>query len=195
MTLQVAQAAKAEDEAAVAAARLSAHGDGAAMQMYEFQGNTLVASTHKFARVRSAPLCSKVARGLDTIPANRKWQHRGQQLQQCCPAARCNVAVAHVLAHTPAGAFSAALSARYTGTPPACSNVCVYIQLHRSLLHAQNSASDVAVSRLPYCTALQSVERNTLARQCPTLLTLLKAFPTKMELQEPTFKDIVVVYR
>jgi hypothetical protein len=42
---------------------------------------------------------------------------------------------------------------------------------------------------------LQAVERNTLARQCPTLLTLLKAFPSKMELQEPTFKDIVVVYR
>lgn len=47
----------------------------------------------------------------------------------------------------------------------------------------------------PYPTILQAVERNTLARQCPTLLTLLKAFTTKMELQEPTFKDIVVVYR
>ncbi|KAF6257530.1 hypothetical protein COO60DRAFT_1701817 [Scenedesmus sp. NREL 46B-D3] len=87
---RAAQAVDAAAEAAAAAARLSAHGDGAAMQMYEYQGNTLVASTHKFAR---------------------------------------------------------------------------------------------------------SVERKTLARQCPTLLTLLKAFATKMELQEPTFKDIVVVYR
>lgn len=87
---KAAEAAAAAEEAAVAAARMSAHGDGAAMQMYEMQGNTLVASTHKFAK---------------------------------------------------------------------------------------------------------AVERNTLARQCPTLLTLLKAFPTKMELQEPTFKDIVVVYR
>jgi hypothetical protein len=49
---QAAQAAAAAEEAAVAAARMSAHGDGAAMQMYEYQGNTLVASTHKFARVR-----------------------------------------------------------------------------------------------------------------------------------------------
>ena len=39
------------------------------------------------------------------------------------------------------------------------------------------------------------VERNTLKRQCPTLLTLLKAFPTPMELQEPTMKDLVVLYR
>jgi hypothetical protein len=39
------------------------------------------------------------------------------------------------------------------------------------------------------------VERNTLKRQCPTLLTLLKAFPRSMELQEPTFKDVVVLYR
>lgn len=39
------------------------------------------------------------------------------------------------------------------------------------------------------------MERRTLARQCPTLLTLLKAFPKKMELQEPTFKDIIVLYR
>lgn len=42
---------------------------------------------------------------------------------------------------------------------------------------------------------LQAVERKTLARQCPTLLTLLKSFPKTIELQEPTFKDIVVVYR
>lgn len=49
-----------------------------------------------------------------------------------------------------------------------------------------------------YCTllpALQRVERETLARQCPTLLTLLKSFPLNMSLQEPTFKDLVVVYR
>lgn len=47
-----------------------------------------------------------------------------------------------------------------------------------------------------WCACLpQRVERKTLARQCPTLLTLLKAFPTTMELQEPTFKDLVVVYR
>lgn len=39
------------------------------------------------------------------------------------------------------------------------------------------------------------MERKTLARHCPTLLTLLKAFPVSLELQEPTFKDIVVVYR
>ena len=39
------------------------------------------------------------------------------------------------------------------------------------------------------------VERLTLARQCPTVLTLLKAGPAILELQEPTFKDIVVVYR
>lgn len=39
------------------------------------------------------------------------------------------------------------------------------------------------------------IERLTLARQCPTLLTLLKAFPKSMSLQEPTFKDLVVVYR
>jgi hypothetical protein len=42
---------------------------------------------------------------------------------------------------------------------------------------------------------LQTVERKTLARQCPTLLTLLKSFPKSMELEEPTFKDIVVLYR
>jgi len=41
----------------------------------------------------------------------------------------------------------------------------------------------------------KTVERKTLARQCPTLLTLLKAFPNSMELEEPTFKDIVVLYR
>lgn len=39
------------------------------------------------------------------------------------------------------------------------------------------------------------MERETLARQCPTLLTLLKSFPMSMSLQEPTFKDLVVVYR
>lgn len=49
---------------------------------------------------------------------------------------------------------------------------------------------------LPACCAvLQRVERQTLARQCPTLLTLLKSFPRNMSLQEPTFKDLVVVYR
>jgi hypothetical protein len=42
---------------------------------------------------------------------------------------------------------------------------------------------------------LQKIERQTLARQCPTLLTLLKSFPLSMSLQEPTFKDLVVVYR
>lgn len=42
---------------------------------------------------------------------------------------------------------------------------------------------------------LQAIERKTLARQCPTVLTLLKSFPLKMELQEPTFKDTVVLYR
>ena len=41
----------------------------------------------------------------------------------------------------------------------------------------------------------QVVERMTLKRQCPTVLTLLKHFPVPMELQEPTFKEIVVVYR
>lgn len=39
------------------------------------------------------------------------------------------------------------------------------------------------------------MERKTLKRQCPTVLTLLKAFPKVLELQEPTFKDVVVVYR
>jgi hypothetical protein len=42
---------------------------------------------------------------------------------------------------------------------------------------------------------VQRVERQTLARQCPTLVTLLKHFPLSMSLQEPTFKDLVVVYR
>ncbi len=42
---------------------------------------------------------------------------------------------------------------------------------------------------------LQRVERLTLARQCPTLLTLLKSFPLSLSLNEPTFKDLVVVYR
>lgn len=41
----------------------------------------------------------------------------------------------------------------------------------------------------------QVVERKTLKRQCPTVLTLLKSFPKVLELQEPTFKDVVVVYR
>lgn len=41
----------------------------------------------------------------------------------------------------------------------------------------------------------QRVERQTLARQCPTLMMLLKNFPKKLSLQEPTFKDLVVVYR
>lgn len=41
----------------------------------------------------------------------------------------------------------------------------------------------------------QSVERQTLARQCPTLVTLIKKFPVSMSLQEPTFRDLVVVYR
>lgn len=45
------------------------------------------------------------------------------------------------------------------------------------------------------CLFVQRIERLTLARQCPTLLTLLKAFPKSMSLQEPTFKDLVVVYR
>ena len=45
------------------------------------------------------------------------------------------------------------------------------------------------------CQSWLEVERNTLKRQCPTLLTLLKAFPSSMELQEPTFKDVVVLYR
>jgi hypothetical protein len=35
----------------------------------------------------------------------------------------------------------------------------------------------------------------TLKRLCPTVLTLLKAFPKTLELQEPTFKDVVVIYR
>ncbi|KAI8462870.1 MAG: hypothetical protein J3K34DRAFT_527436 [Monoraphidium minutum] len=39
------------------------------------------------------------------------------------------------------------------------------------------------------------VERQTLKRLCPTLLTLLKSFPKALELQEPTFRDIVVIYR
>lgn len=47
----------------------------------------------------------------------------------------------------------------------------------------------------PLRSRAQVVERNTLKRQCPTLLTLLKSFPATLELQEPTFKDIVVVYR
>ena len=50
---------------------------------------------------------------------------------------------------------------------------------------------------LPCLTAavVQRVERLTLARQCPTLLTLLKSFPLTLSLNEPTFKDLVVVYR
>lgn len=47
--------------------------------------------------------------------------------------------------------------------------------------------------RIP-CTP-QTVERVTLARQCPTLLTLLKALPARIALVEPTYKQIVVVYR
>jgi hypothetical protein len=39
------------------------------------------------------------------------------------------------------------------------------------------------------------VERITLKRLCPTVLTLLKSFPKTLELQEPTFRDVVVVYR
>jgi hypothetical protein len=62
-------------------------------------------------------------------------------------------------------------------------------------MHSASHGALSLIHALPRRAALQSVERNTLARQCPTLLTLLKAFPTKMELQEPTFKDIVVVYR
>ncbi|GBF88981.1 aminopeptidase [Raphidocelis subcapitata] len=41
----------------------------------------------------------------------------------------------------------------------------------------------------------KAVERVTLKRLCPTVLTLLKAFPKTLELQEPTFRDVVVVYR
>eukprot|EP00775_Hariotina_reticulata_P003878 gene3878-4133_t len=48
----------------------------------------------------------------------------------------------------------------------------------------------------PTCNIrLKTVERVSLARQCPSLWKLLAAFPRKMELQEPTYKDIVVLYR
>jgi hypothetical protein len=39
------------------------------------------------------------------------------------------------------------------------------------------------------------VERVTLKRLCPTVASLLAAFPKVLELQEPTFKELVVVYR
>lgn len=55
--------------------------------------------------------------------------------------------------------------------------------------------SAVGVSSGGKRTYTQKVERQTLARQCPTLLTLLKSFPISLTLQEPTFKDLVVVYR
>lgn len=49
----------------------------------------------------------------------------------------------------------------------------------------------LAPPRLPR----QVVHRLTLKRECPTVLTLLKALPKQVELQEPTFKEIVVLYR
>jgi hypothetical protein len=55
-------------------------------------------------------------------------------------------------------------------------------------------AHDRSVRPLTDPTA-QVVERVTLKRLCPTVVTLLKAFPKTLELQEPTFKDVVVVYR
>lgn len=41
----------------------------------------------------------------------------------------------------------------------------------------------------------KAVERVTLKRLCPNVLKLLLAFPRVLELQEPTFKELIVVYR
>lgn len=41
----------------------------------------------------------------------------------------------------------------------------------------------------------KQVERRTLRRLCPNLVTLLKVIFSSLELEEPTFKDLVVVYR
>lgn len=67
----------------------------------------------------------------------------------------------------------------------------------RKLSHSSTERAHVEGDRYMMSTHkfAKVVERNTLKRQCPTLLTLLKAFPRSMELQEPTFKDVVVLYR
>ncbi len=50
-------------------------------------------------------------------------------------------------------------------------------------------------TRRPIPTRTQVVERVTLKRLCPTVFTLLKSLPLTLELQEPTFSDVVVLYR
>lgn len=153
--------------------------DGAAVGQYEFNGTTMIGSKHKFAKVGSA-VCSHL------------WDIG------CCPT-RCKCASCPC-------SCGRHFSLRYC-KPTALETLCM---LRCSGLHnvthgmpqLHGGGGDICTHLISYleamrycCCVLQAVERKTLARQCPTLLTLLKAFPKTMELQEPTFKDIVVVYR
>lgn len=132
--------------------------DDAAISQYEFENGVMIASRHRFAKVR------------------RTHQHKPQGSRRRCMPPHRNSPAPSVLAAAPALPSFACASGRCTeraSTPELACTVCTAL----------------------YCDALQRVERETLARQCPTLLTLLKSFPLSMSLQEPTFKDLVVVYR
>jgi hypothetical protein len=72
---QAAQAAAAAQDAAAAAARMSASGEGVAMQTYEQQGNTLVASTHKFAKVSVRASLQRTAGSMLAVLRNAAGTH------------------------------------------------------------------------------------------------------------------------
>jgi hypothetical protein len=42
---------------------------------------------------------------------------------------------------------------------------------------------------------LQTFERHTLRRQFPTLRSLVKGFLTEVRLQDPTYKNLAILYR
>jgi hypothetical protein len=154
MMLQAAQAAEAEKEAAIAAARMSAHGGGAAMQMYEFQGNTLVASTHKFARVRNACL---FLQSCSDSTASKQPQHVWWQLQQCalqCPA-HCVLAasVPLYMSCSIAVLLSPCTSNQaYANKGQRSSSL---LSVHCSVVHVMHSASHGALSVIHCLTALR----------------------------------------
>jgi hypothetical protein len=102
-----------------------------------------------------------------------------------------------------AAAAAASSSSSSTAVAPSPSKVTVSQRpvsakrAVRKLTHSSTERGRVEGDRYMMSTHKYAkvVERNTLKRQCPNLLTLLKAFPRSMELQEPTFKDVVVLYR
>ncbi len=166
------------------------------IKLYEPSRNAVVALIAAWCcMMRTLHLCACIT----CVRYSRQPSH--MQLTCHCSFIAEAAAAAQVSAERAKAAAYASTSARSMITrpitvdrdPPAVSPS----MLSESMSMSSSRMSNVADGKFVGSTHKYAkvVERHTLKRHCPTLVTLIKSFMKKLELQEPSFKDVIVIYR